>query len=81
MDLDLSRSDPDFTHCHPSPKQKNSKFPLRKQKPKTKNPVIKLIVMVAGLMIGRFIKDLEAFNRYADERLDLIEKNRTQKVK
>ncbi|KAJ8423146.1 hypothetical protein Cgig2_011891 [Carnegiea gigantea] len=37
--------------------------------------------MVDGPMIGRFVEDLEAFNRYADEKLDLIEQNRTQKAK
>ncbi|KAJ8432752.1 hypothetical protein Cgig2_011675 [Carnegiea gigantea] len=40
-----------------------------------------MIVTVDGSMIGRFIEDLEAFHRYADERLDLIEQNRNQKAK
>ncbi|KAJ8432749.1 hypothetical protein Cgig2_011672 [Carnegiea gigantea] len=40
-----------------------------------------MIVMVDGLMTRRFVEDLEAFNRYADEKLDLIEQNRTQKAK
>ncbi|KAJ8419718.1 hypothetical protein Cgig2_007634 [Carnegiea gigantea] len=40
-----------------------------------------MIVIVDGPMIGRFIEDSEAFNRYADERLDLIEQNRTHQAK
>ncbi|KAJ8432747.1 hypothetical protein Cgig2_011670 [Carnegiea gigantea] len=40
-----------------------------------------MIVTVDDPMIGRFIEDLEAFHRYADDRLDLIEQNRNQKAK